>query len=302
MAVKDYFVPFNILRVQIQTREIGPISMITTEYLKMYGDKVDPVSGHQMKEMMYLPYPFQTSFAGFCVDYTADREDIKEEYNQWYELNRADVDSTSELPVHANMCTFENYFQGRLERILKNCITPEEYNTYGDRVLFIDQDRTNYAFCMASNSSVEEAFFMVKCSDEDCFKSILRDGEEGDLPVRIRLSSQVTCGGEVGKILVGTFQNVPFKSGPMCRRYLMNLSKLHVRDGFTLPTLHTSYPLYNLTADRLKEMVDFGDYPAVPNRNALIERAFPLEQHVGYHLGESLHNNTTFFSSLWQEY
>lgn len=145
MAVKDLFVDFDTFRNQVHEKEVGIIQLIADDYLKRLADIVHSSGTYTYRERMYLPYPFQTSYTSRCVDnFLADTKESTSKYYEWYKKNRINIDMTTELPVFTHENTFDAYLKNRLDKLLQNSITMEEFAQYADKNVLVYIDRKDF--------------------------------------------------------------------------------------------------------------------------------------------------------------
>lgn len=317
MAVKDVFIPFNELRVQVAATEIEPMSSFCRDFFACLAKEKHP-SGHKMEEMYFLPYPFQRSFAAHCVDYTEIQSDVEERYNAWWRRNafgqRVAQDwvgfnafirkhGNRPLPVYVGEgYTFNAMREGRLDTILTNCITPYEFSTYANSAVVIDQDRTNFIIDTTDKTDrpdgkvihlelrthVEERFAsLVFDGIEEAYREELQEARERAGITKPSTSGNITLGGTRGKIMVTTVGEPLF--GKLSRQYLMVMGEDQLNE------LKDS----GLDEERIVDkdkivMVDFGEAEVIADENGNV-----VVENVD---GETLHEGTTMYVAPWREY
>ena len=163
MSVGTTFIPFTDFIKQVVTVETGAIGLLAKKYL-LEMLQVEPDTAYTYM----LPYPFTESFE--VHSYIQAFYSQKEQNN--LELKKYGIDLSVQslfdfpdgwlnikLPMCPHYTTFQDYLDGRLHHFLASAISADDYQTYENRPVFIDTDRSNHL--IVRDTAMEESLTIL---------------------------------------------------------------------------------------------------------------------------------------------
>lgn len=319
MAVKHVFIPFDAFRSQVVSTEIGVVSRLANEYLKGIANEYHPC-GQRYRDLMYLPYPFQVSYSAHVLDSCEIRNAIEAKYEAWIAQNRATMTENTPLPVYCdNEHNFGEMKRSRLDTIMANTITVEEYREQGDARILINADRDNYLYLDVNHDMELPSMVIYRTNSPKSFVRMARDRvmQSESIHFQTPWSADPTARATNGKIMAGG----PWTHhGPACTEWVIHLDDAMIdmfrdRTGVLLPPDTTlvdfgDYEAHHVT--RCQECHNFDNCehkgcdgyvdPEASYSERIAALAHPIERLTGTLKGESIHKGTTNYVTMWVEY
>ena len=145
--VKDFFVDFSTFVEQVQAVEGSPIEFYMSEWaLSLYKTEAS------IPNRFFMPYPYHHTYLNHILNWNSQREGIKNQYLEWFkncyhkmkETMSYDDYGKAPIPLFYDMTTqptWDQFFNDRIQPFIDSSISQEEYEEYGDALVWIGLER-----------------------------------------------------------------------------------------------------------------------------------------------------------------
>lgn len=149
--VKDFFVNFPTFVAQVQAIEGSPIEFYMSEWvLSLYKTEAS------IPNRFFMPYPYIHTYLEHIYNWNSQREGIRDQYMEWFEKcyhkmkETKNYDDYAKVPIPLfydlnTQPTWDQFFNYRVKPFIDSSISQEEYEEYGDALVWIGLDRNSCA-------------------------------------------------------------------------------------------------------------------------------------------------------------